>query len=375
MYLLVNAGALLVFIAGLVCALAFSVVWPLALVALALAILASGQIQVGARLFATSLSIWFGSWARSFELLRAIGQATLPGGLEVPPEAAVPLAMLPVLRAVLDELTQRLRTGAITSVVVTLEANAAVSFERQLTLGLPLLYAMSGDELRAVLAHEIGHIRAWHTWTGRVVHACIFRLDRSLSSADFSLLSPVTWVALAWLAFLKATYFRWRRSHEFEADLLAAHCAGGNHLISSLRTVREKVHVLSLALAEVARLSQRTKAMPSRVVETAARLALRIPESERRRLSRHLDGDPLDFEDQTHPPVPQRIAALQHAPVQEARFPRRALLEFTDVARLEEALSRRALRGRVLSPVEFLAACEEHESPEGESWKGAVQFE
>ena len=137
MYLAVNLLALLVFIAALVAALLFSLVWPLVLVALAIAVLAAGQIAIGARLLHVTLSIWFGSWGRSYQLLSAIWLATTGGDDDAPPEAQrVPMALLPKLNAVLGELTAALGTKPIASVTLTLEPNASVSFGRHLTLGI-----------------------------------------------------------------------------------------------------------------------------------------------------------------------------------------------------------------------------------------------
>ena len=106
MYLALKLLALLLFIAALLAALVFSMVWPVVLVALAIAVLAAGQIAIGARLLHVSLSIWFGSWGRSYQLLSAIWLATTGGDDDALPEAQrVPMALLPKLNAVLGELT------------------------------------------------------------------------------------------------------------------------------------------------------------------------------------------------------------------------------------------------------------------------------
>lgn len=82
----------------------------------------------------------------------------------------------PRLFAIVDEIRERVRVPRLDGVLIVADMNAAVvetprfgglfGWRRHLIVGLPLLITHSAEEMKAVLAHELGHLSAQH---GRVV--------------------------------------------------------------------------------------------------------------------------------------------------------------------------------------------------------------
>jgi Tfp pilus assembly protein PilF/Zn-dependent protease with chaperone function len=145
----------------------------------------------------------------------------------------------PELFRAIDRARGEMRAPGLDGVFLTHELNAGVMerprfgtvgwTQRYLLLGLPLLYALPEDELRAILAHELAHLSRQHS-----------RSRRLLARAE------VTWQVLVtgfthsfrWASFLFAPFFRWytprleartqeaSRGHEFESDHLGARASG-----------------------------------------------------------------------------------------------------------------------------------------------------
>ena len=157
----------------------------------------------------------------------------------------------PVLFAALDDLRAQLRCSPFHRVLLTTDFNAGVvqsprlgplGWSRNyLILGLPLLDALSSDEMRAVLAHEFVHLSREH---GRLSH-WIYRLRRSWENFFQNIsgsrprgslsLHPLTvkFVNWFWPPF-NAHAFVLSRANEYEADAHAARMAGGLNLASAL---------------------------------------------------------------------------------------------------------------------------------------------
>jgi Zn-dependent protease with chaperone function len=133
------------------------------------------------------------------------------------------------------------------------EVNASVSEDarllgllpgrRRLVLGLPLLAALSANELRALLGHEFGHYLRWHTRGGLVVHRGHLALERL--QANMIDVAAFQWspARVFRLGFKGYTYlyarvsFAVRRQQEFEADAVAARIAGPTAIAKALRSL------------------------------------------------------------------------------------------------------------------------------------------
>jgi hypothetical protein len=156
-----------------------------------------------------------------------------PDGIPVAGTDAAPLW------GTITELERDLQTPRIHQVLLTDEFNAAIGryprlgllgwHSNVLFLGMPWLLASSPDRMRAVIAHELAHLSRKHNWTTRLVW-------RACESADRVQASLATTYHSSQL--LAARFFKWyrpalarratalSRTHEFEADRLAAEMAG-----------------------------------------------------------------------------------------------------------------------------------------------------
>jgi Zn-dependent protease with chaperone function len=157
-----------------------------------------------------------------------------------PPEG-VPLRQeqAPGLFRMIDEVNDRVRGPTIHEVLVNGDLNAGVvqiprrgglfGQRNYLVLGLPYMQALSPEEFRAVIAHELGHLSKDHgrfgTWVYRI-QMTWWQLLRGLEEKGH------------WGSGIFRRFFRWyapyfeaysyplRRAHEFEADEAAANAAG-----------------------------------------------------------------------------------------------------------------------------------------------------
>ncbi len=160
----------------------------------------------------------------------------------------------PELFAMLDELRRTLRSSAFHRVLILPACNAAVSEIPRLGvlgwprfylgIGLPLMEALSPEELRSVLAHEAAHLSARHgrfsgwiyrvrrTWAAGFAELNKPRPGRKLSLRPFI----VRFIDWFWPRF-NACAFVLSRSNEFEADAIAAQCTGVEPAAGALRNV------------------------------------------------------------------------------------------------------------------------------------------
>jgi Zn-dependent protease with chaperone function len=156
-----------------------------------------------------------------------------------------------LIQAVLDWVEPlREATGGcrIDDVVVVDDLNAAVQqrpkwgifgpSQNSLILGIPLLHLLDADELKAVIAHEFGHLSHAHGRMG----ATIYRLDHTLANAA----QAISEKANTGLAQWTFKFFRWfyprfdkvtfamRRGQEYEADRVAAGATNADAIAASL---------------------------------------------------------------------------------------------------------------------------------------------
>ncbi|MDI9889265.1 M48 family metalloprotease [Streptomyces sp. HNM0645] len=237
------------------------------------------------------------------------------------------------------DLAERTGAPAPTEIRLTMEANAAVSEqagapgrarERRLYVGLPLLAGLRADELRAVLAHELGHYAQRHTRFAATVYRGATGLDAAREGyAKTELGNPIVTVytgfqhltlgLYAWV--YNALSFAVRRRQELEADEAAAAVVGRDAAVRALTsTVRVaaawedfRSQVLT-PMAELGRLPDdplRAFAAALSGPECARTGARRVAEGTRHPVSaRH----PFD----SHPPLEQRLDALRALPAGRA---------------------------------------------------------
>jgi Zn-dependent protease with chaperone function len=223
----------------------------------------------------------------------------------------------PALFATVDRLRSALGCRAPRRVLLTVDCNASVDATRwgrragPLTIGLPLLLALSPEEAEAVLAHELGHVSrvhgAFNLWIYRV-HGTWARLAQFLGQRGL-------------VAFLLGRFARWyfprfaacaqvlSRGFERHADREAARLTHPAALASALARIQVTDGWMDASFwPEV---SQRARAEEQALSGVFDRLAeaLARPDPERERLLERALALRTMYWD-THPSLADRVAAL-----------------------------------------------------------------
>lgn len=145
----------------------------------------------------------------------------------------------PALMALVDELVGAVHARPFDQVVVSEDVNAAVSqrprfgllggYRNYLIVGLPLAHALSAEEFRAVLAHEVGHLSRAHgrfgAWIYRV-RAMWLRLGEQMQARRTWGAWLFEWFLKRWSPYFNAYSFVLARAQEYEADRFAVEMGG-----------------------------------------------------------------------------------------------------------------------------------------------------
>jgi Zn-dependent protease with chaperone function len=153
----------------------------------------------------------------------------------------------PRLFRMLDDLRTMLRTPIVHRVLLTSDFNAAISqhprlgmlgwYTNYLILGLPLMAALSPEQFRAVIAHEMAHLSRQHNrfsaWIYRLRITWMqlmeaFQNRRGLAKWLFK--NFINWYA----PFLNAYTFVLARAHEYEADRWTVQLVGAKTAAEAL---------------------------------------------------------------------------------------------------------------------------------------------
>ena len=189
----------------------------------------SGLGQIGAGLVVLVWMILRAIWVR-FEP---------PDGIVLAPADA------PALFAYVDRLRAALGAPRFHTALLTADFNASVVqlprlgplgwYRNYLTIGLPLMAALSPTELEAVLAHEVGHLSGAHgrfgAWIYRVRVTWMQLNARFEAQGNARLFA---WFFRRWAPYFSAYSAVLAREHEREADRVAGELAGGQHLADAL---------------------------------------------------------------------------------------------------------------------------------------------
>ncbi|MBM7783768.1 M48 family metallopeptidase [Tenggerimyces flavus] len=162
-----------------------------------------------------------------------------PFGVRVTPEEQ------PELWALVRELAAQVQTKAPDEIWLDSDVNAGVTEQtrllgliggrRYLTIGTPLLTALTVDQLRAVLAHELGHYSESHTkllalsYRGR---STVIRTIGQLRSGNI-----VRWLLVQYAKLYFLVESAVSRQQELEADQASARIAGRTAAQTALREV------------------------------------------------------------------------------------------------------------------------------------------
>ncbi len=251
----------------------------------------------------------------------------------------------------LDAEIERLRVAAgappLAAVVIDSELNAGaasmprllglVGHHHYLVIGLPLMRLLDAAELSAVIAHEFGHFRGGHgrfsAWIYRV-RISWYRMAEAMAGGGGSM-SRLFLKFFDWyVPYFNAYSFVMAREDEFEADAVSARVAGESARVSALIRLAHASQWIERRFWP--NMQTRMRAQPQPPVQFNAMYAdaLRdLPPIDIPRLlaSEARDNDLTD----THPTLPQRVAAVGAAP-----------------ALREQAVSAIALLGESLSTIE-----------------------
>ena len=171
-------------------------------------------------------------------LWRAIRTKAEPApGLVVQPDQA------PQLWQLLHELADQVGTRVPDEIRIVPEVNAAVSEEskllgliggrRTLYLGLPLVQALSVDQLRSVLAHELGHYSGRHTRFGAVAYRGRLAIGGTIDR--IGPWNPVGWVFKGYARLYLMVDNAASQRQELDADRASVQVAGRAAAVSALR--------------------------------------------------------------------------------------------------------------------------------------------
>ncbi|MBX3154792.1 MAG: M48 family metallopeptidase [Deltaproteobacteria bacterium] len=256
-----------------------------------------------------------------------------------------------------------------------------IGSSRVMGIGLPLMRALQVDELRAVLAHEMGHFYGGDTKLGPFIYKTrsglirtvvnLTRAQHSVSEAGaYSLIFTV--VQAPFRGFLVA-YLRLSqaisRAQEISADEVAVRAEGKRALIGGLK----KSHAAALAhhlymnnevapLVDAGHLPEVGDGF-SRYLKTEA--VARLQDSVVEHELAEGEHDPYD----SHPPLRDRITAADALDVPDREPDTRPAIE---LVRDPEAIESADLRKRVDAPLKDIAWADTHEVWE-KKWRGAVE--
>ena len=165
---------------------------------------------------------------------------------------------VPHLFALVDELTTKLQAPRFHNILLNQQFNAGVVQiprlgifgwqQNYLLLGLPLMQSLSVEQLKAVLAHELGHLSGNHSrfaaWIYRMrktwmqIYERLHQSDREGAAVLFNRFLDWYWPAFNAYSFILA------RMNEYEADRCAAQLAGAKTAAEALINVEVKSRFL-----------------------------------------------------------------------------------------------------------------------------------
>jgi Zn-dependent protease with chaperone function len=190
---------------------------------------------------------------------------------------------------------------------------------RVMGLGLPLMQLLPRAQFRAVLAHEFGHYHGGDTRLGPLVYRTRNAISRTLSSisatgGEGSLLRlPFLWYGRMFLRITHAV----SRHQEFVADELAARTFGSKALADGLRTVHGAAPAFEYYWSGECEPVLGAGFRPPLLEGFQHFLRTgHVTEAIRRQLEEEMKGESSPYD--SHPPISERIRAVEHLPPGES---------------------------------------------------------
>ena len=251
--------------------------------------------------------------------------------LDAPEGLQLKRGEVPALFELIDELRAALKAPHFHVVLLTSDFNASVvqvprlgvfGWHRNfLTLGLPLLQALSPEQFRAVVAHEFAHLSGNHSRFA----AWIYRVRQTWSRILEQIEANQQWGSVLFTRFIKwyspffnAWSFVLARADEYEADRCAVKFAGVQAASEALVLVNLKARLLNDAFWPT--IYEQTKHLPAPPPATFAKMfhSLRA-ELDTAQAAKWLHQAALESTNlaDTHPCLSDRLAAIAGKPVGE----------------------------------------------------------
>nr|WP_322685388.1 M48 family metallopeptidase [Nostoc sp. DedQUE07]MDZ8131617.1 M48 family metallopeptidase [Nostoc sp. DedQUE07] len=167
-----------------------------------------------------------------------------------PPPTGLPLQSkdVPNLYSLINEISSKLKAPRFHHILLTDDFNAAVVQiprlgllgwqQNYLIVGLPLMLALSPEQFRAILAHELGHLSGNHShfsgWIYRQRETW-YRILKGLQQSGHDLSLLIFQLFLIWyIPFFNAYSFVLARMDEYEADRCAVDLTGEQNIAKAL---------------------------------------------------------------------------------------------------------------------------------------------
>ncbi len=304
---------------ALLAALGYLYIWAILLIALALAAGLAYLMYVRGRADYGSLKLTIALLALIWMIARSMWiKFEIPDGVPITEEKA------PRLFRMIRALSERMDAPRIHTVLVTDEFNASAVqiprlgllgwFRNYLLIGVPLMYALTPEQFRAVVAHEFGHFARAH---GRFA-SWVYRLNATWERLLEQLQERRHWSTGLFLRFFQwyAPYFDaytfvLRRANEYEADRLSAQVTSNVSAGSALLHVALGSHFVNERFYPA--LYQRADSDPHPVPNHLQCLTRSLREGvfleQPSELLKDLLTEQGDVDD-THPTLSQRLRAL-----------------------------------------------------------------
>lgn len=165
---------------------------------------------------------------------------------------------VPQMFALVDELTTKLQAPKFHNILLTPDFNMAVMQvprlgifgwqENYLIVGLPILQGLTLDQVKAVLAHEIGHLSGNHSrfggWIYRIRKTWFQLYDRIHQGEQQGFLVLFDRFLSWYFPTFNAYSFVLARMNEYDADRYAAELAGKQNVVDVLTNVELKSRFL-----------------------------------------------------------------------------------------------------------------------------------
>ncbi|MGK5742676.1 M48 family metallopeptidase [Micromonospora sp. URMC 103] len=226
----------------------------------------------------------------------------------------------PELWAAVRDLARAVGTRAPDEIRLVPEVNAAVSEQsrllgliggrRILYVGMPLLQALRVDQLRSVLAHELGHYSGRHTRLGGVAYRGRLAIGQTIER--ISSRNPVGWVFRGYARLYLLVDNAASRRQELAADRSSVLLAGHEAATSALRTLPPLAAAWAFYMRRYVEPGWSAGLAPDDLFGGFAQL-LNARRDEIAGLRENAPDEEQSRWD-THPPIGIRIAAMRDVP-------------------------------------------------------------